>query len=125
MSLHCAWNSHSPPVNMEDEALGTCCSPRYRLVRAGNMRHAQLVPFARLFALDRPSQARARLSTFSWCLLFAIFLFKSKLKVTWGQCGRKVLMLGKNMAIFFVFLLGSCEHVVGELMGIPGADVCK
>lgn len=50
---------------------------------------------------------------------------KSKLKVTWGQCGRKVLMLGKNMAIVFVFLLGSCEHVVGELLGILGADVCK
>lgn len=74
MSLHCAWNSHSPPVNMEDEAPGTCCCPRYQLVRASNMRHAQLVPFARLFALDHTSQARAGLSTFSWRLLFAIFL---------------------------------------------------
>ena len=55
------------------------------------------------------------------------FFYKSKLKVTWGQCGRKVLRLGRNMQYFSSFLLGPSEDDVGELQGIlgEGADVCK
>lgn len=34
-------------------------------------------------------------------------------------------MLGKNVAVFLLVLLGSCEDDVGELLGLLGADVCK
>lgn len=29
-------------------------------------------------------------------------------------------MLGKNMAVFLIFLLGSCDYDVGELLDILG-----
>lgn len=34
-------------------------------------------------------------------------------------------MLGKNVVIFLISLLGPCEYDVGELLDVLGADVCK
>lgn len=129
MFLHCDLESLSPHVNMENEP--------QKLVAAqgtgGNQSkssetRAQLVPSARLFALDHPSQACATFSIFSWHLFFAIFFYKSKLKVTWGQCGRKVFIQvrqehGSSFSSFFTGPL--YEDDVGELQGILGADVCE